>query len=292
MRQIIYPPSTIVKLPNFFGDSSDGDATITSGTTTLTEDKNYSKLTIDSGATIATAGYRIYVNGFFVNNGTVSNNATNATTANPGVGGAGVSVPFGRTGALAKTTAGLGNSAATQTYPMAPHLAGTDGGGGAAGGNSGGGPGDDGNDGLSLEFLRSVPNALLLIAFDAINNDNTVDAVGAGLGGGGGANVSGASNSGGPGGGGGGAILISARSITNNGTISSTGGNGGAATGAGVNGGGGGGQGGLIVLVGLDIVQGTTTVTGGTGGAKTSTGVAGQSGASGAVVVVQGAFGI
>lgn len=54
-----------------FGEGTDGPVTISSGTTFLTKDMYYTNLTVDSGATLFTNGFRVFVNGTFTNNGTV-----------------------------------------------------------------------------------------------------------------------------------------------------------------------------------------------------------------------------
>ncbi len=81
--------------PNVFGgDGSDGDVIIASGTTTLVRDMFYNNLTIDSGATINTNQYKVYVLNVFTNNGTVKT----TTSAVGGIGGTGVSNGAGGTG--------------------------------------------------------------------------------------------------------------------------------------------------------------------------------------------------
>ena len=55
-----------------FGDGSDGSHTISSGNTEyLQSDKYYTNLTIESGATLFTNGFRIFVNDRLTNNGTL-----------------------------------------------------------------------------------------------------------------------------------------------------------------------------------------------------------------------------
>src|SRR3990167_4303737 len=70
---------------DIFGDGSDGDGTI-SVNTTLTTDKFYDDLTINSGITLTTVGYRIFSKGILTNNGTIANNGGNG--GNGAVGGA------------------------------------------------------------------------------------------------------------------------------------------------------------------------------------------------------------
>ena len=54
-----------------FGEGTDGPVTIASGTISLTKDMYYTNLTVNSGATLFTNGFRVFVNGTFTNNGTV-----------------------------------------------------------------------------------------------------------------------------------------------------------------------------------------------------------------------------
>jgi len=84
-----------------FGDASDGDVTI-SGNTSLSRDMFYDNLTVNSGVTLTTAGYRIFVAdtctiagtigrpGIIAGtNGSVGSNASTRYGGNGGAGGAG-----------------------------------------------------------------------------------------------------------------------------------------------------------------------------------------------------------
>ena len=53
---------------SYFGDGSDGDVVITTGTT-LESDMEYNNLTVNSDVMLNTAGYLIKVNGRLINNG-------------------------------------------------------------------------------------------------------------------------------------------------------------------------------------------------------------------------------
>jgi len=84
-----------------FGDGSDGDVTL-SGDTTLTEDKEYNDLTIQTGVTLYTKGFRIKVNGTLTYEGTAKiassggaggNGTDAADNETPGVGGSAGSSP-------------------------------------------------------------------------------------------------------------------------------------------------------------------------------------------------------
>lgn len=236
------------------GDGSDGNITISSGTTTLTRDMFYSNLTINGTGVLNTNNFKVFVSGVLdltaaqagaiQNNGNVGGNASGATggsapTAEPagtlnanGQGGA---------GATATTAAGTAGTAGTALT----------GGGGSSNGAGAGGTGTNaggaGAGGITptvaiisrweTNFLRGVT----LLAGGA-------GAGGGGAGGGDGTNTGGG---GGAGGNGGGFLAIYANVIltsssTPAGVIQSMGGmggNGGSGT-AGVTGGGGGGGGG------------------------------------------------
>lgn len=56
---------------NYFGDGSDGDVVISSNTT-LTRDMYYNNLTINSGITLTTGNFKIYVKGTLAGSGTIS----------------------------------------------------------------------------------------------------------------------------------------------------------------------------------------------------------------------------
>ena len=56
-----------------FGTAADGDVTISTDTT-LSADKNYRSLTINTGINLNCAGYAVYVAGTLTNNGTIRNN--------------------------------------------------------------------------------------------------------------------------------------------------------------------------------------------------------------------------
>jgi len=99
---ILYPDGTKHNLDsagsaqvivNMWGDGSDGDATISGGTTTLTRDMNYDDLTISSTGFLNTAGFRvkaldsIIIQGAIVDTGITGNNGANGTNGGDGVGG-------------------------------------------------------------------------------------------------------------------------------------------------------------------------------------------------------------
>src|SRR3990167_6489148 len=60
-----------INLQAFLGNGADGDVIISSNTT-LTADKYYNNLTVNSGFILNSGGYRIFVKGTLTNNGTIS----------------------------------------------------------------------------------------------------------------------------------------------------------------------------------------------------------------------------
>ena len=105
------PPDTIGGL-SIYGDGSDGVVTISSNTT-LTADKNYSSLTVNSSIVLSAAGYRIFVSGTLTLTGNISNDgpvggnggdANGITAGSAGVAGAAPSA--GNLGAAANFPAG------------------------------------------------------------------------------------------------------------------------------------------------------------------------------------------
>jgi len=70
-------------IDEIFGDGSDGSVTISSGQTVyLSSDMYYEDLTVESGATLFTNGFRIFVNGTLTNNGTIGMPSNLQQTAN------------------------------------------------------------------------------------------------------------------------------------------------------------------------------------------------------------------
>ena len=268
-----------------WGDCSDGNATISSGTTTLTRDMFYNSLTLSGTGVLNTAGYRVYVCSTLdisaAQSGAIIRNGNNGS---------------GLTAGAALTTNYLGGSGAGG--------AGGNGGvgsAGSAGGNGGGvtnvagssGDGNAGGAGASNAFsgvpYPTLPAGLSIANSGVINYPTG----GAGGGGGGGATSGGAGAGGGGGGSGGGVMVIAANTIargTNSNTsiIQVKGGNGAAGGGSAANGGGGGagGGGGWFILTYQQLTGSTITNaidlsggTGGNGGAGTTAG--GNGGAAG-----------
>lgn len=250
----------------FFGDASDGDVTI-SGNTTLSADKNYRSLTVNTGITLTTAGYKIYVagtlttsgTGSIVNNGGVGGNGTNGTSAPAGgtggvagTAGAGATMGAGKAGVAGQngqTGSGNGNggTAGLAANPAIGRSGGASGAGGDSNvGQTGGAAGASGaatSENVTVKTtafsqsgnLTSGSEDVLTRKFSGVGATSGIDFT-TGFGGAGGAGGAegarspdggAATGGGGGGGGGGGIVFIAARKITNNGTISSNGGNGG-----------------------------------------------------------------
>lgn len=298
-----------------FGSSSDGAVTLGAGTTTLTRDMYYTTLVVPNGATLKPNGYRIFcsvsatVNAGGVidasgNNGSAGGNATSSAVGAGGAGGAALnsgtvfgSYAGGAGGAGANSGNGVAGTAGTSSSDVYGVAGSAGAAGGAAGINTGGAAGAAGTKvdaGARLQDFVSL--------FQVSNGRNgTINQITPSTGcGGGGGGASNAGNTYGGGGGGapsgGGIVFISARTITNNGTISANGGNGAnggkgyAAIATNFAGGGGassGAPGGLVILIANSIpVYGTINVNGGTGGtgggAGDNGGSAGANGVSGA----------
>ena len=202
-----------------FGDGSDGNVTVSSGTTTLSRDMYYNNLTMSGTGKIVTNGYRIFVSGTL----TLTNAAVGAISYNgsaaSGVteGAALLSRSIGGSGVGGATNGGNGGAANNGAY------------GGFAAGGAGG----------SIGAIDAFP--VRRIAIDLLKGASVL------AGGSGGAGAP--TVTGGAGGSGGGVIAIYARNITrggsNTGVITAKGGNGG----NGSPGGGGGGGGGWIYIV-------------------------------------------
>jgi len=146
-------PSPVTALTNlgalsFFGTGSDGNVTISSGTTLLLRDMQYNNLTVSGTGQINTNGYKIYVAGTLDLSNAPSNaifskcsigvNASGSTGGNA-QSGCTVSSPYliGGTGqgdAGANGTTGAGTTGAAFTYNTSTYQIGGSGGNGGAGG--------------------------------------------------------------------------------------------------------------------------------------------------------------
>ncbi len=306
----------------YFGDGSDGDVTISSGTTTLTRDMYYNNLTVNGTGILRPAGYAIYVK----NTLTVDNTSGAYIHNDGGNGGNGPSGGAGGTAGAAslggRFKAGLVGQAGGTSGSNA---AGGNGGNGGASGvfsitnatGSAGGLGGTGAQARGAVGTGGAVTSVTTMPPRTLLNLNLLEITGSGVvtftqqslsggsgGGGGGAGGSGGGNggSGGGSGGGGGVIIIGAKklALTGAGCISAKGGNGGnGGVGAsfgdavGSGGGGGGGAGGLIVLsyfektgTGTAVVTGGTAGAGGAGGGNVSAGSNGVAGNNGILIEI------
>ena len=253
----------LIKASGIFGDGSDGNVTIDAssgayafgslvGTVfTLEKDLYADDLIIDSGYTLQSGGFKIFVKGILTNNGTIERNGNEASGATAGVALAAGTLP----GALA----GINGKAGGQTYDdinggaaqagdagvNVAHsiLTGTCKVGGTAGGGGGiaaGSPGANANPGakgiitsadentnfkdfnsLDYKALEQDEATLYFLTLAASNGGAAGGGGGSGTGGGQGA----AGGAGGGGGGNAGILMILCKTLTNNGIISANGGN-------------------------------------------------------------------
>lgn len=295
-----YVPVTTV-VPVLASDYSDGNVTI-SADTNLSRDMYYNTLTINSGKTLSTKGYRIFARSI-VNAGTIDNsggnggnggNAVTTTGGAAGTAGTGTSVgtlPAGRAGQAGGkggdagvNNAGAGGNGTNSTFNIVSS-AGSNGGAGGASQNDAGLAGTGGTNTSTINPPRDAVSAYYLFDFTGATTIQRYN-INSGSGGGGGGGSRAANDSGGGGGGSGasgGIVWIAAETITNTGTIKANGGNGGNGgqpSGiAAVGGGGGGGNGGVVILYYYTLTNsGTIQASGGTKGTGANTGVDGSAG--------------
>jgi hypothetical protein len=255
-----------------FGNGVDGIQTITSDFT-LVRDMYYDTLTVNSGVTLFTGGFRIRVLNTCTITGKIDRSGapgvTSAAVAGLVAGTTGISGAGGAGGGAAAGSAGTATTASVGT------------GGGAGGSGAGGAGGAAGATTVPTAALGGVER-LNAVTGGTICRDlaNTVLNGGSGGGGGGG---SGVASSGGAGGAGGGVLMIAARTLTGAGIIAANGGAG--AAGQLVNGGGGGGGGGgVIVTITENDVTATSLVfqvNGGVAGGGLGSGSVGTTGSLG-----------
>lgn len=288
---------TPAKLANFFsgfGDGSDGALAISSGTTTLSADKQYTSVSVTGTAILETAGYRIYCQGTVTvdansgacirNNGGNGGDASGSTGGTAGTIAPGVTVPAGivgfagangQTGAAA---AGVNGTVGTNVTLGIGVIGAVGGAGGMAnaGARAGGTGGAAGTFSASINKLATIADSNLIDhtggTFTFVKGDS-----GSGSGASGGHHSGTNSGAGGGSGASGGCVFIAAKSFVLSGTgaIQAKGGNGGAGSNGnndGANGGGGGGAGGaggqIILIYHFKSGVGTLVATGGGGGAK------------------------
>lgn len=235
-----------------------------------------------AGVTIYTAGFRIWCNGTFTNEGLIHNDGRAAALGTAGAGSALGTTGIGTAGGNGRAAnTGLPGTNQSNTLGDASAAGGAGGAGGANAGGAAGtySPGAGVNGGAN--FLTSMLTGFLFTQTSG-GNQASIQIIGGGAGGGGGGSNN-AGVLGGGGGGGGGVLVLHALRLINNGTIRANGGAGAAASGGGGDGGGGGGGGGGIILSLAAIRYGTGTyvTTGGAGGAAIAGGVAGSAGSAG-----------
>lgn len=300
VQQAIEENLIVANVTLFCGDGSDGDLSISAGTTNLVRDMYYNSVTISGSAILNTNGFIIFCRNGFIktgatsvvqNNGAVGGNGSGQTAGVPGAAAPGITVGAGQVGAAG----GLGgtNSAIGAVGVPAPVVTGY----GSGGGN--GGQGGQ-NAAAAVGAVGGTSGAYTYYPERIVRVDHTYNnaykMAGQGGSGGGGGRSSGLAlaGGGGAGGSGGGVVIIFCKTFSDTSTlgISATGGKGGnggnAPSGTGGGGGGaGGGGGGFIFIVGLDVTIGVMTVTGGAlgtggtgigGGATGANGVAGSTG--------------
>lgn len=236
----------VAKNSLFFGDGSDGALVLTSTTLTLTQDMNYSSMTLTSNAIIATAGFLIFCTGtcsidstsFIHTNGVSSVNQTGASGAGGGL--------FNVAGLSGGSGGGLttnGNNGGFNTL-----LVGGNGGSGATVGIHTGGTGGSGS--VRSYKLRSFGH---VIAYGSMSSTPSFSP---GTGGGGGAGSG--SSPGGGGGGGAGVLYLACKTIDGAGTLRANGGNGAPPFGDASGGVGGGGGGGVVLFIYQNATGGFT----------------------------------
>lgn len=298
----------------FFGDGSDGDVTINSNTT-LTRDMYYNNLTITTGGSIRTQGYRVHVAGILDVTGAQANAFTHNTVTGVAQGGGNAS------GATAGTAGGTADAGPINALNGAAGGAGVANGvvqGGAGGSQANttsvfpngvysgavGGAGTSGIGAAGTGGTQTTPTLVFgarraWIDWTPLAAGKLLVSAG-GAGGGAGGGSGGGTTPGGGGGGGAGCYGLSIYANTINrssGTAASfinmiggAGGNGAAGASAGHGGGGGGGQGGFVYIV-YGTLTGTSKAaaiktTGGAGGNAGGTATGGAGGSSGAIMLV------
>lgn len=260
-----------------YGDGSDGDVVIASGTTTLTRSMYYDDLTIDAGAVLDTDGFIAYVKGTLTINGTYRRNGVSATGVTGGVAPS-AARPIDTSDSGGAGGAGGGNGTNPGAVAFVPLGYTTTGGAGGSSSTRTGGAG--GTSTVQAASTGSIRNSILMsmMAF-AARGAAGFDFVRSGPGGGGGAGS--ATQAGGGGGSGCPPNLIIANAVVNNGVIESKGGNGFSAVNTDAAGGGGGGGGLVCIITESYTGSGTVDLSGGTGGNGNGIGTAGAAGGTG-----------
>lgn len=300
-----------VRLSAIFGVRGNGDAdldgvttvfgmTLAGSTYTMDRDAYWDNVTLSTGVTLKTNGYRLFVTDALTiaSGALVHNSGGNASGRTGGTAGASGSLLGGQAGGLGGEAGATENGAngAQRTVSLG-------GGGGAGAAGAGSGSNGTGGTGGSTVAPAAEMGGLYDLAplttghLYGLNTAKTAVEVyvlaGGGGGGGGGSAIDGGGQSdGGGGGGSAGIVLICARQIENEGAIRANGGNGGnAAISGGVGapaGGGGGGGGGLVRLIYAEKTgAGAVTAGGGTGGTSAvGPGPSGTNGSGGTVELI------
>lgn len=254
-----------------FGDGSDGNVTLSAGTTTLTRSMYYNNLTLTGSAKIVTAGFRVFIKGTLdlsaAGVGAINWNGNSGVGATTQVGGAaGAALVASAVGGSAAGSAGATGVAGVGAVSAAPGAA-TPSNGGAGGASGVGGTGTSGAGGASgAGGTSTVPATIRYFAAEFNRGASLIVGGAGGDGGASGAGDGGNLGRGGGGGGGGaGILIILANTITKSGAtpagaISAIGGVGGngatAALGAVGGGGGGGGAGGGWIYLAYNSLAG------------------------------------
>jgi hypothetical protein len=295
----------------YFGDGYEGDFT-TSGNITLTRPRFWNNLTVATGHTITTGGYRIHVKGTLTLNGTGAirrdgNPGGSATGATGGTAGTALSATS--TGGSSAGTAGATGTTGVGAQATAPTLLVNSMGVSNASSSSGaGGSGGSGAGGAARAGGGVITREMRALTIHLIDGATLLGGSGSGAGGGSGAGDGTNTGGGGGGGGAGGGIcFVIARNIvvgasafiTANGGAGGNGGNSSAGN-TGGGGGGAGGAGGVVYLIYETLNNsGTISANGGIGGAggtgfgTGASGNVGQNGQAGYVLkfnTLKGAF--
>jgi len=269
-----------------YGNGADG--TVSVGTSTLARNMYYENLTINAGAVLTTAGFRIFVKNKinFSGTGIIRRNGNNGSGSTAGAALTANTTNASAGGGAGTVTNGGGGSGGTNSL-------GATGGNGGAGSSGAGGTAAVvvavGNSNGGTGIPRSLPFAQTPTL---LGNSLTRWNCGGGGGGGGGNGVT----AGGGGGSGGGCLVLCAKFIEpSGGSLEARGGNG--ATNLTLNcGGGGGGGGGIVILVTSTLVNTFTNlfpltidVAGGAGGfGGGGSGLNGQNGNNGRFYILRG----
>ena len=272
------------------GDGSETDQNLVISTNTdLTRDMYYNNLTVNSGVTLFTKGFRIFVKGTLNVNGVLNNAGQNGifdgTAALGGIGGFTGTLGGGADGATAPSGGGISAGNNGNTVPTLSRIGGN---GGAAGSSLDGGVGGSG--GTSNNPATNSGGVHVIKSLPSILSGRDLDGVKLYGGNGGGSGGSGpqGNSSGGSGGGGGGGMIVSARIIKGTGAFTVNGGNGGTVTSPYTGGGGGGGGGGyMIILCGKNYIPSTSFTANGGFGGTAYTGSGGTAGGNGTVLIAQ-----